>query len=211
MLTVQLFAGFTLLLGPATGKACHGSHCPVPGPGEVDSAIDHLHMHYNDRLCLEILLLDCTKHTVVGDERVCGNDGNEYADHCYFAHARCEFLHSGHVLNVAHVGPCHELTTTTSTMTTTVGSSLPPVTDDHTLVSVGTAMPVTTTKDPIYGIIQNVFCQNTDGFVCNQELDAKCGSDGYWYRNSCEFSKEKCTTTDLVMMDESFCNDRPTQ
>lgn len=55
---------------------------------------------------------------------------------------------------------------------------------DHTLVPLETARPITTTVDPIYGIMQNVFCQNANNLVCNQEFDLKCGSNGLWFKNT---------------------------
>ena len=53
-----------------------GGH--VPDAGEVDAAIVNIGLHYNDKLCLELLLVDCATHVTQGDEKVCGTDGITY-------------------------------------------------------------------------------------------------------------------------------------
>jgi hypothetical protein len=43
---------------------------------EVEYDLD---AHYNHRLCLELLMIDCPQHVIKHDQRVCGTDGHEYA------------------------------------------------------------------------------------------------------------------------------------
>jgi hypothetical protein len=73
------------MLFPSIGVAAvaqHGNHAGhnVPSPGEVDAAIVNLNLHYNDRLCLELLLVNCATHVTQGDEMVCGSNGRTYAN-----------------------------------------------------------------------------------------------------------------------------------
>lgn len=58
----------------SSGTHGHGSGGHVPDPAEVDAAIVNLGLHYNDKLCLELLLVDCSKHVTVGDEKICGSN-----------------------------------------------------------------------------------------------------------------------------------------
>jgi hypothetical protein len=68
----------TLLVALSAAKPPGGGH--VPSPGEVDAAIVNINLHYNDKLCLELLLVDCATHVTQGDEMVCGSDGITYAN-----------------------------------------------------------------------------------------------------------------------------------
>ena len=68
-------------LSTASAKdGCHGNHCHEVevGPGEAETLIEHIEWHYNDKLCLEILLIDCQTHMTNDDEPVCGTNGKEY-------------------------------------------------------------------------------------------------------------------------------------
>lgn len=64
--------------GASGGHGHHGTGTDVPNSGEVDAAIVNLDLHYNDKLCLELLLVDCASHVTVGDEKVCGSNGKTY-------------------------------------------------------------------------------------------------------------------------------------
>ena len=45
---------------------------------EVDNVITNLAAHYNDGLCLELLLIDCATHVTQNDELICGSNGITY-------------------------------------------------------------------------------------------------------------------------------------
>lgn len=68
----------TTVIGLVAGKPGSNQHGGTVSPGEVDAAIVNIELHYNDKLCLELLLVDCTKHVTVGDEKVCGSNGITY-------------------------------------------------------------------------------------------------------------------------------------
>ncbi|WAR09155.1 hypothetical protein MAR_019113 [Mya arenaria] len=160
-------------------------------------------MHYNDDLCLEILLIDCGHHVTPNDEIICGSDGHEYPDHCHFAHKRCEFLHSSHKLKVANHGPCATIAppttavittenwvpTDVTTTATTVGGVTTSTDSSTTGADGGTTTQTTTTTigtttDPFYSIMQNVFCMNVYTVQCHTEdFHIICGSDGNLYPN----------------------------
>lgn len=61
-------------------ERCHGHACQEPEIGSEEGAagIEHIEWHYNDKLCLEILLIDCSTHTTESDEPVCGTNDKEY-------------------------------------------------------------------------------------------------------------------------------------
>ncbi|XP_052799148.1 tomoregulin-2-like [Mya arenaria] len=199
-------------------RACHGPHCPTPGTGEVNSAIVNLALHYNDDLCLEILLTDCSKHVTQGDEIVCGSNGHTYENHCHFAHARCEYFfnqeHNTDVqLSVAHRGACAATTVALAAMTTTSGaattaggvtSGVPASAMMTTTVDSTTMMPTTTTlmmttADPVNSIIASVFCQHMDSIDCSGGFNVVCASSGNFYPNNCEFSKAKCRDSSITL------------
>ncbi|XP_052220332.1 uncharacterized protein LOC127837375 isoform X2 [Dreissena polymorpha] len=80
---------------------------PPPSGGEVDAAIVNIDIHYNDELCLAILLVDCATHVTTGDEQVCGSNGVTYNNHCRFTHAVCETLHfKDHKITFQSHGAC---------------------------------------------------------------------------------------------------------
>jgi len=56
--------------------ACHGPNCNT----EIDTAITNLDLHYNDKLCKDLMAISCVDHTITGDEVVCASDGNTYAN-----------------------------------------------------------------------------------------------------------------------------------
>ncbi|XP_052799147.1 tomoregulin-2-like [Mya arenaria] len=216
-------------------KACHGPHCSGPGTGEVNSAIVNLALHYNDDLCLEILLTDCSKHVTQGDEIVCGSNGHTYENHCHFAHARCEYFfnqeHNKDVqLSVAYRGACAATTVALAAMTTTSGaattaggvtSGVPASSSMMTTTSImasttmmdsTTMMPTSTTMvmattDPVNSIIANVFCQQMDSINCSGGFNVVCASDGKFYPNDCELSKAKCHDSTITLEpDVSRCS-----
>ncbi|XP_052810822.1 uncharacterized protein LOC128238702 [Mya arenaria] len=213
------------LVNAAAARACHGHHCTVPGHEEAEGGILNLHMHYNDDLCLEILLIDCGHHVTPNDEIICGSDGHEYPDHCHFAHKRCEFLHSSHKLKVANHGPCATIAppttavittenwvpTDVTTTATTVGGVTTSTDSSTTGADGGTTTQTTTTTigtttDPFYSIMQNVFCMNVYTVQCHTEdFHIICGSDGNLYPNNCELSKAKCHDHTLTIVDPSNC------
>ncbi|KAH3791637.1 four-domain proteases inhibitor-like [Dreissena polymorpha] len=164
----------------------------VPNQHEVDAVIVLLDVHYNEHLCLELLLVDCATHVTPGDEKVCGSDGKTYENHCYFTHALCARLHSDSKLHLQNHGAC--VVTSTVAMTT--------VTND-----VPTATPeASTTVNPIAAVVQNVFCQNVNAIICASTFDVVCGTDGNLYPNRCELSKAKCKNLALTIdPDVSHC------
>ncbi|XP_060570630.1 tomoregulin-2-like [Ruditapes philippinarum] len=185
------------MLFPSIGVAAvaqHGNHAGnhVPNPGEVDAAIVNLNLHYNDNLCLELLLVNCATHVTQGDEMVCGSNGRTYANHCEFTQAVCEFLHSPEHLSIAHHGLCIITTPAPSTIASMIASMT-------------TTMMATTSTDPIANIVQNVFCQNIDTINCGHAFELICGSDGKFYPNRCEMSKQKCNNPSLTVADKSSC------
>ena len=66
----------------------------------MDSAIVNLDLHYNNALCLEILLIDCGKHVTVGDEVVCASNGKTY-DNQYVRLLYCQLFYSR--FNTLHI------------------------------------------------------------------------------------------------------------
>ncbi|KAJ8312960.1 hypothetical protein KUTeg_010333 [Tegillarca granosa] len=57
----------------------HGGHNYVTAsPENVDGQLHTLHTHFGQHLCLDLLLVDCSKHPISGDEVICGSDGLEY-------------------------------------------------------------------------------------------------------------------------------------
>lgn len=60
---------------------CHGQSCSQDNDADqeaAESGIVHIEWHYNDNLCLEILLIDCDGHVTEQDDTVCGTNGKEY-------------------------------------------------------------------------------------------------------------------------------------
>ncbi|XP_045207272.2 agrin-like [Mercenaria mercenaria] len=100
-----------LSIGLVEGQHGHGSGVNA---GEVDAAIVDVELHYSEKLCLEILLVDCARHVTQGDEKVCGSDGVTYGNHCRFAHAVCEFRSYLNPLKLRNHGPCQQTTPSTT-------------------------------------------------------------------------------------------------
>ncbi|KAL4223582.1 Serine protease inhibitor Kazal-type 5 [Mactra antiquata] len=208
------------------GHDCGHAHLPpcttIPS-SQIDQALVNINLHYNNDLCLELLMIDCAKHVTSGDEIVCGSNGKTYNNHCHFAHARCEYyLVLGQIsgqLSVAHTGACTMIMTTTGNVNTaivTTGSSEPNVATATTKPSIamGVTNPslvteVTTSGTDVGNVIYNLFCNNKETISCSTEnnpLNYACGSDGNFYRNSCELSKAKCSKPALTIdPDSSNC------
>ncbi|XP_052220356.1 tomoregulin-2-like [Dreissena polymorpha] len=189
---------FGVVFAPGPTHAPHATHNPhvqpTIGSGEVDAAIVNVNSHYDDRLCLELLLVDCATHVTKGDEQVCGSNGVTYDNHCRFTHAVCETLHfKDHKITFQSHGACPA---TTAPLSTASGS----VTNATT-----TSGPATTTikapatTDPMGSIVQNVFCSNLAVISCTGGFDVICGSDGQYYPNQCEISKAKCQDATLTI------------
>ncbi|XP_053380443.1 ovomucoid-like [Mercenaria mercenaria] len=206
----------------------HNNHGgSVPDSGQVDAAIVDIELHYNEKLCLELLLVDCATHVTQGDEKVCGSDGVTYDNHCKFSHAVCEFKHAAHHLKLASHGECPPPTaapvSTMPSATAAPASTMPPATAapaiqtgtgsmgmTTTVATTTTTVMMTTTTaattvDPIHSIVQNVFCQNAASISCANDFQIICGSDGQLYPNQCEMSKQKCVDPTLTVADKSTC------
>ncbi|KAH3791641.1 hypothetical protein DPMN_145130 [Dreissena polymorpha] len=168
---------FGVVFAPGPTHAPHATHNPhvqpTIGSGEVDAAIVNVNSHYDDRLCLELLLVDCATHVTKGDEQVCGSNGVTYDNHCHFTHAVCETLHfAGHQITLKSHGACPNTTTPPSNVAT-----------------------VTTDGDLMF----NLFCSNVASITCTNELKIVCGSDSQFYPNMCVFTKERCKNRTLTI------------
>ncbi|KAL4218828.1 hypothetical protein ACF0H5_021416 [Mactra antiquata] len=220
---IGIFTIFLLAVSASVGHAAKGNHDGnVPDQSEVDNAIVNLHLHYNDKLCLELLLVDCSTHVTVGDEKICASNGVTYENHCRFTHAMCEYLHSQNSVDFVSTGEC-VLTTAAPTMAPGVvttampsgsGTNAPivsnapgvtnaPMTTTTVVMVTTTEMPTTT--NPINSIVQNVFCQNVATISCASGFHIICGTDGQLYPNECELSKAKCNNPSLTIADNSKC------
>ncbi|KAL4218826.1 hypothetical protein ACF0H5_021414 [Mactra antiquata] len=217
---IGIFTIFLLAVSSCNGQGHGSGH--VPDSSQVDAAIVNLNYHYNEKLCLELLLVDCTKHVTVGDEKICGSNGVTYENHCRFTHAMCEYLHSQNNLYLANHGEC-VATTAAPTMapgavTTAMpsgsgtnapivsnapGVTNPPMTTTTAAMTTTTDLPTTT--NPINSIVQNVFCQNVATISCASGFHIICGTDGQLYPNECELSKAKCNNPSLTIADNSKC------
>ncbi|KAL4218827.1 hypothetical protein ACF0H5_021415 [Mactra antiquata] len=181
--SLKMVGIFTIfLLGWLDVGSCGGGHGSHPSiSSEVDIAIQNLNYLYNDHFCRELLLVDCTTHVTVGDEKICGSNGVTYENHCLFAHAVCENLHSHNSIQLAYHGECK---VTNAPLSTT------------------TVMTKTTTH-LVHAIIQNVFCLNAGSISCGSGGPIVCATDGRYYINQCEMTKVKCLDPSLTLADNS--------
>ncbi|XP_052242781.1 agrin-like isoform X3 [Dreissena polymorpha] len=149
--------------------------------------------------CLQILKLSCTTGSAV-----CGTDGQTYRNDCDLAKAHCLNVN----LTKAYDGTCGvstqqtSQTTQASTNAASTSSSSAPTTPPPPTTS---TLPPTTTMS-VTDILVTVFCQNVDSISCNTGFNVICGSDGTYYPNECELSKESCKQKGLhIMPDASSC------
>ncbi|XP_053379999.1 uncharacterized protein LOC128548665 [Mercenaria mercenaria] len=229
---MKIFVPFFALVVAVVSQGHSGEHHghggdhnggSVPDSGQVDTAIVDIELHYNEKLCLELLLVDCATHVTQGDEKVCGSDGVTYDNHCKFTHAVCEFKHfSHHHLKLASHGAC-QTPTAAPASTMPLVSTVQPATAAPAIqtgtgsigmtATVGmttttvmmTSTTAATTVDPIHAIVQNVFCQNAATISCANDFQIICGSDGQLYPNQCTLSKQKCVDPTLTVADKSAC------
>ncbi|KAH3791645.1 uncharacterized protein LOC127837389 [Dreissena polymorpha] len=171
---------------------------PTSGGGEVDAAIMNLDVHYNDALCLALLLVDCATHVTNGDEQVCGSNGITYDNHCRFTHAVCETLNfKDHKITLKSHGACPHIAVS---ITTSVSNTTPATVSNTTLST------VSHTTDSSGDMMFNLFCTNVASITCPSELKVICGSDSQFYPNMCVFTKERCKNTSLtISQDPNRC------
>ncbi|XP_067670698.1 serine protease inhibitor dipetalogastin-like [Haliotis asinina] len=153
---------------------------------------------------------------------VCGSDGVTYKDYCAFMRVRCASKHNQIHLVALHscYSPTsqkpHAATVTSTPQVTTkptpTSTAMPKTKEPTTVTVTSTPKPVTSTLIPATSTngvsVENVLdflCIELSREECVPELNLVCGSDGFTYRNYCEFQKARCMHRKLEMLHNGSC------
>ncbi|XP_046559548.1 serine protease inhibitor dipetalogastin-like [Haliotis rubra] len=154
--------------------------------------------------------------------QVCGSDGVTYKDFCAFMRVRCASEHNQihmaarHACDSTTIQNQHSVhvTSTPDAMTKTMPTStaMPKTKEPTTATVISTQQPVTSTLMPVTST-NGVSVENILDFLCIElsredcvpELNQVCGSDGFTYRNYCEFQKARCMHRKLKMEQSGSC------
>ncbi|XP_048251908.1 ovomucoid-like [Haliotis rufescens] len=148
----------------------------------------------------------------------CGSDGNTYRNECFLKETVCK----GRYVHEAYDGACHNggqhtkstehpdhsrvpLTQQPPSLTSILTTSDPSVTPSSAKVTLTPTSVYTTEAVANNEQILEFFCILLSREDCVPELDEICATDGYTYRNYCEFQKSKCMHKQLKVNNFGRC------
>ncbi|KAK3107306.1 hypothetical protein FSP39_011567, partial [Pinctada imbricata] len=110
-------------------------------------------------ICGVVKRIDCTSHyEEIGEETLCGTDGQTYKNKCFYVKAKCKDIH----IQTAHTGSCDSSSSLLKILT---GSTTEPA-----------APPL------LYQFnVSEAFCN--DETPCPVTMDPLCGTDNVFYLN----------------------------
>ncbi|XP_046330536.1 serine protease inhibitor dipetalogastin-like [Haliotis rufescens] len=181
----------------------------LDGFGDISNCDHHDHDAHHD---------SCPFYTHITE--ICGSDGVTYKDYCAFMKVKCASKHNQ--IHVAGLRACHNSHTTHNQQSAHVTSPEPsastsmpqskePMTSTVMFKTTtkqavtSTVLPVTSTSGASAENVLDFLCIELSREDCVPELSEVCGSDGFTYRNYCEFQKARCMHRQLKMEHSGYC------